>query len=200
MRGFIMKKHFISAFLALILLLCVPLSASAHPVPDMTRKGSITVSMTYQNKPVPGGSLKLYRVGNVHEDDGNYSFKPVDALDDLISEFGDIQSPELAGTLTGYAAQKKLGSKSAAIGQNGTAVFSELQLGLYLVVQDTAASGYEKTTPFLVSVPYLDDGTYVYDVQSDPKTELEREVKPTTPTTPHSSSGSGGKLAQTGQL
>lgn len=200
MRGFIMKKHFISAFLALTLLLCVPLSASAHPVPDMTRKGSITVSMTYQNKPVPGGSLKLYRVGNVHEDDGNYSFKPVDALDGLISEFGDIQSPELAGTLTGYAAQKKLGSKSAAIGQNGTAVFSELQLGLYLVVQDTAASGYEKTTPFLVSVPYLDDGTYVYDVQSDPKTELEREVKPTTPTTPHSSSGSGGKLAQTGQL
>ena len=156
-----MKKHFISAFLALILLLCVPLSALAHPVPDMTRKGSITVSMTYQNKPVPGGSLKLYRVGNVHEDDGNYSFKPVDALDGLISEFGDIQSPELAGTLTGYAAQKKLGSKSAAIGQNGTAVFSELELGLYLVVQDTAASGYEKTTPFLVSVPYLDDGTYV---------------------------------------
>ena len=88
-----MKKHFISAFLALILLLCAPLSASAHPVPVMTRKGSITVSMIYQNKPVPGGSLKLYRVGNVHEDDGNYSFKPVDALDDLISEFGDIQSP-----------------------------------------------------------------------------------------------------------
>ena len=51
-----------------------------------------------------------------------------------------------------------------------------------------------------MSVPYLDDGAYVYAVASDPKTELEREVKPTTPTTPHSSSDSGGKLVQTGQL
>ena len=68
------------------------------------------------------------------------------------------------------------------------------------MAQKTAASGYKKTAPFLVSVPYLDDGEYVYAVASDPKTELEREVKPTTPTTPHSSSDSGGKLAQTGQL
>ena len=35
------------------------------------------------------------------------------------------------------------------------ATFSDLTFGLYLVVQKTAASGYGKTAPFLVSVPYL---------------------------------------------
>lgn len=198
-----MKKHLISAVLALSLLICLPLGASAHPVPDESQNGhcSITVTMRYKGKPVSGGTVNLYKVGNVHEDDGNYSFQPVDALKDVISEFGDIQSPDLAQKLAKQ--EKKLTpvtSKPVTIGKNGTAEFTNLDLGLYLVVQKTAASGYQKISPFLVSVPYLEEGVYVYDVKTGPKTELEREVKPTTPTTPHSSSDSGGKLVQTGQL
>ena len=197
-----MRKR-LRSLLALLLLLSLPLSAAAHPVPDERKDGhcSITVTMTYQEKALPGGTLALYKVGDVEEEDGNYSFVPVAAIREDFAQFGDIQSPELAGKLS------KLEDKLTPVtplpqkvGENGKVTFLELPFGLYLVVQDTAASGYEKTTPFLVSVPYLDDGAYVYDVQSDPKTELEREVKPTTPTTPHSSSGSGGKLAQTGQL
>ena len=64
------------------------------------------------------------------------------------------------------------------------------------MVQKTAASGYGKTAPFLVSVPYLYADEYQYDVTSQPKTDLEREVKPTAPP----SSGGGKKLPQTGQL
>ena len=115
----------------------------------------------------------------------------------------------LVAVLADHTGQKAkyLGAPSFAyqvdcitIDKNGAAAFTDLDFGLYLVVQKTAASGYKKTAPFLVSVPYLDDGAYVYAVASDPKTELEREVKPTTPTPPHSSSDSGGKLVQTGQL
>ena len=88
-------------------------------------------------------------------------------------------------------------AKPVTIDKNGTATFSNLEFGLYLVVQKTAASGYGKTSPFLVSVPYLYKGEYKYNVTSQPKTDLEREVKPTTPP---SSGGGGGKLPQTGQL
>ena len=194
-----MKKQLFSAMAALLLLLCLPLSASAHPVPDLTRKGSITVTMKYKGKPVSGGSLNLYKVGDVHEDNGNYSFVPVKGLEAL--DYTNIQSPELAKSAAKAVEEKKIAAvQTVTIGSSGTAEFSDLALGLYLVAQKTAASGYQKTAPFLVSVPYLDDGAYVYAVASDPKTELEQEVKPTTPTTPHSSSDSGGKLAQTGQL
>lgn len=195
-----MKKHLISALLALLVLLCLPLSAAAHAVPDESQDGhcSITITMTYKGKAVPGGTLALYKVGDVQEDDGNYSFVPVKAIQSDISEFGNIESSDLAGKLAKL--EKKLTpvtAKPVTIDKNGTVTFSNLEFGLYLVVQKTAASGYGKTSPFLVSVPYLYKGEYKYNVTSQPKTDLEREVKPTTPP---SSGGGGGKLPQTGQL
>ena len=195
-----MRKHVISGLLALLFLLALPLSAAAHPVPDESRNGhcSITVSMTYKEKAVRGGKLALYKVGDVVEDDGNYSFVPVKEIQADIPEFGDIQSPELAGKLAKL--EKKLTPVTAdpvTVGKDGKATFSDLTFGLYLVVQKTAASGYGKTKPFLVSLPYLYEREYQYDVASQPKTDLEREVKPTAPP---SSGGGGGKLPQTGQL
>ena len=194
-----MKKHLISALLALLLLLCLPLSAAAaHPVPDLTRKGSITITMKYKGKPVSGGTLALYRVGDVHEDDGNYSFVPVKGLEAL--DYSDIQSPDLAKAAAKAVEEKKIAAvQTVTIGSSGTAEFSDLALGLYLVAQKTAASGYKMTASFLVSVPYLEDGAYVYNVKADPKTDLEREVKPTPTEKPSTPSG-GGKLPQTGQL
>lgn len=194
-----MRKHLISGLMALYLLLCLPLSAAAHAVPDESQDGhcSITITMTYKGKAVPGGTLALYKVGDVVEDDGNYSFVPVEAIQADIPKFGDIQSPDLAGKLAKL--EKKLTSvtaKPVTIDKKGTATFTDLRFGLYLVVQKTAASGYGKTSPFLVSVPYLYKDEYKYNVTSQPKTDLEREVKPTTPP----SSGGGGKLPQTGQL
>ena len=128
---------------------------------------------------------------------------PVAAIKGTIPAFGDIQSPELAEDLA------KLKDKLTAVtetpvtvggnGKKGIAEFRNLHFGLYLAVQETAASGYGKTKPFLVSVPYLEDGAYVYNVKADPKTDLEREVKPTPTQKPSTPSG-GGKLPQTGQL
>ena len=138
------------------------------------------------------------------ENDGNYSFVPVKAIRGDIPEFGDIESPELAGKLAKL--EKKLTPVTAdpvTVDKDGNATFSDLTFGLYLVVQKTAASGYGKTAPFLVSVPYLYADEYQYDVTSQPKTDLKREVptKPTSPTTkPTTSSGGGKKLPQTGQL
>ena len=221
-----MRKHVISGLLALLFLLALPVSAAAQTVPDESRNGhcSITVSMTYKGKAVRGGTLALYKVGDVAEDGGNYSFVPAEEIQADIPEFGDIESPDLAGKLC------KLESKLTPVtdlpkkvGEDGNATFSDLTFGLYLVVQKTAASGYGKTAPFLVSVPYLYADEYQYDVTSQPKTDLEREVptkptgpttkptKPTDPTTkptkptgpttkPTTSSGGGKKLPQTGQL
>ena len=199
-----MKKH-LKSLLALLLLACLPLSAAAHPVPDEQKDGhcSITVTMTYQEKALPGGTLALYKVGDVAEEDGNYSFVPVEAIREDFAQFGDIQSPELAGKL--HKLESKLTPVTALpqkVGEEGKVTFLNLPFGLYLVVQKTAPAGYGKTEPFLVSLPYLYEGEYQYDVASQPKTDLEREVptKPTTSPTTKPAAASGGKLPQTGQL
>ena len=199
-----MRKHVISGLLALLFLLALPLSAAAHAVPDESRNGhcSITVSMTYKGKAVRGGTLALYKVGDVAEDDGNYSFVPVEAIQADIPEFGDIESPDLAGRLAELEGKlAPVTSDPVTVDKDGNATFSDLTFGLYLVVQKTAASGYGKTKPFLVSLPYLYEGEYQYDVASQPKTDLEREVptKPTSPATNPTFPG-GKKLPQTGQL
>ena len=151
-----MRKHVISGLLALLFLFALPLSAAAHAVPDESRNGhcSITVSMTYKGKAVRGGTLALYKVGDVVEDDGNYSFVPVEEIQADIPEFGDIESPDLAGRLAALAGKlTPVTSDPVTVDRDGNATFSELTFGLYLVVQKTAASGYGKTAPFLVSVP-----------------------------------------------
>lgn len=190
-------KQLLSLLLTALTLYGTHITASAHPVPDLTKTGSITVAMRYQDKAVPGGSLTLYRVGDVDEDGGDYSFVPTGDFKGCVAAFDEknIQSPELAKELADYAETKKLsavGTKTA--GKDGNVTFSGLELGLYLLVQETAAPGYGKMSPFLVSVPYLEDNQYVYDVKSAPKTDLEREVTPTE-TAPH-----GPTLPQTGQL
>ena len=199
-----MRKR-LRSLLALLLLLELPLSAAAHPVPDERKDGhcSITVTMTYQEKALPGGTLALYKVGDVVEEDGNYSFVPVAAIRGDLPQFGDIQSPDLAEKLSKL--EDKLTPVTALpqkVGENGKVTFLDLPFGLYLVVQKTAPAGYGKTEPFLVSLPYLEEGEYQYDVASQPKTDLEREVttKPTTSPTTKPASSSGGKLPQTGQL
>ena len=190
-------RKYLRSLLALLLLLELPLSAAAHPVPDAQKDGqcSITVTMTYRGKALKGGTLALYKVGDVAEEDGNYSFVPVAAIRGDLAQFGDIQSPDLAGKL--YKLESKLTPVTALpqkVGEEGKVTFLNLPFGLYLVVQKTASAGYGKTEPFLVSLPYLYEGEYQYDVASEPKTDLEREVptKPTSPPTKPSPSSGGG--------
>ena len=84
---------------------------------------------------------------------------------------------------------------TANIGSTGKAVFRNVTPGLYLLVQQSAAEGYLAADPFLVSVPMMENGTYIYDVDASPKTELEKAPVTPTPEKPNPP-----KLPQTGQL
>lgn len=171
----------VPALLLAVLLLCTAcVGAFAHDVPDESKKGTITVTMTYDGRPVPGGALTLYRVGDIAQDDGNYSFVLNDAFKESGADLTDITSDTLAQELARYAANERIEAVGTQrIGNDGTAVFEELELGLYLVVQSQAAAGYYRAAPFLVSVPMMENGKYVYEIDASPKVELEKA--PVTP-------------------
>lgn len=66
--------------------------------------------------------------------------------------------------------------------KNGTATFSQLTTGLYLVVGSDAQSNGKTycTSPFLVSVPELTENqtAWQYDVTANPKSEPEHTTPP----------------------
>lgn len=200
-----MRKYLVTFLMILSLLFTLPARVHAAEVPDLDQRGSITVSVHLGDKAVSGGTMTLYRVGDVVENDGDYSFVPTEDFAEWGDTFSDIESPEVAKSLAEY--EHKISDETKEINADGQVKFEDLEPGLYLVVQDEAAEGYSKANPFLVSLPYWDEekGVYVYDVDGRTKAELIREVEKES-SKGGSTSGSGssghssGKLPQTGQL
>lgn len=177
------------------LLCCACATAFAHDVPDLNRTGTLNVTMRCEGTAIPGGSLTIFRVGEVCEDDGNYSFATTGKFVESGVSLEDVESADLAAALAKFVADNKLEGETKNIDFMGTVKFENLELGLYLVVQNTPAEGYFAAEAFLVSVPMLEDGVYVYEVDATPKVELEKAPEPTEePDKPDD------KLPQTGQL
>lgn len=190
----------IAALLAAMLIVCSwSLTALAREVPDASKKGSIEVTMQEGNQAVPGGSLTIYKVGDVTEIDGNDSFIPTEDFSGCDVSFESEMSAELAQKLSKYAADHALKGVCQKIDGEGRISFEDLEIGLYLLVQEEAAPGYEKAIPFLVSVPMYEDGAYIYHVNASPKVEVKRQTEsesvPAKPAAPEPPS-----LPQTGQL
>lgn len=146
---------------------------------DLTQTGSIEVTMKQEEEVVPGGTLTLYRVGEIQQQNGDYSFGLVEDFADSGESLEDITSPELAEGLAGFAQEEN--GKTLQIDENGNVMFDDLELGLYLVVQYNAAEGYENVSPFLVSVPVNINGTYIYQVDATPKVGLINGGPPAPP-------------------
>ena len=164
-------KRLSTLLLALSLGAAVALPAYAHEVPDPSRTGSIRFSMLYDGSAVGGGSLTLHRVGDVAEEDGNYTFTLTEAYAASGADLTDLTDTALAAGLADYTTANGIAGEEVSIGSDGTAAADGLALGLYLVMQDQPAEGYEPIAPFLVSVPMWDEtaGAYLYTVDAAPK-------------------------------
>ena len=180
-------------------------SAAEPDIPDLNRKGSLSITFTVKGEPISNGNeVGIYKVADVVEDNG---FKFV--YNDTFAEAGempedlDAVNGELALKLEKIAEKKKapLYKDSQELDSNGNVTFSDLETGLYLIVhtKKTEITLSDKTkvvytiNPFLVSIPQKKDGKLVYDVTSKPKVSPEKKVTPPKKTPPP-------RLPQTGQL
>lgn len=189
--------------MAMVFFCSLGFTVLAHDVPNEARKGSITINMRYKGEPVSGGTLTLFKVGDVSESDGNYSFVLSKDFADSNAPLDDLESTSLPGKLEDYAKLKGLKGSTLKIDNAGKVVFKDLSLGVYLAVQNKAAKGYSKAASFLVTVPMHDeDGNYLYDVDASPKVEIDRKepTPPGPPGNPPKGDTPPPRLPQTGQL
>lgn len=197
-----MKRPIMLILLAALIAAALALPAEAHDVPEPGSTCCITVNMSYAGKPISDGTLTLYHVGAVAEDDGNYSFVKTGSFTSWDGEFGKLENTsKTAKSLAKFVKDKKLAGTTVTV-KDGKATFNNggkgLTQGLYLIVQNEEASGYTAISPFLVSVPYYDGTQYLYHVNADVKNELKKVPETTPPTTKPTQKPS--HLPQTGQL
>ena len=179
------RKRLAAVLAALTLLVWCAAPAFALEVVDLSRTGSIKVSLydSETSEAVGGGTLTLYRVAKVKKDNANLSFVYTNGFEDCGVELGDLSEGELAGWLAEKIAATAE-STTVEISDLGVAEFGDLEVGLYLVVQTTAAENYNVVNPFLVSVPIQENGKYVYDVDALPKVGTATKKTPDTPDEP----------------
>ena len=194
-----MKKRILS-LLCCVLLWTLPLRTFAQDVPDLSRSGSVSVTLTHKGKPVTGGSFTAYRVADIAENDGNYFFRLNASLEGYDISLKDLNDSRLAQKIADAVGKEALTGTTMAVDEQGIVTFGELPLGLYLLVQEKACPGYNEVEPFLVAVPNRDKDGYHYDVDASPKVELETAptTEPTEPSTEPPTTVPG-KLPQTGQ-
>lgn len=140
--------------------------------------------------------VKPYYSGHVYKLTEPFSGSEFDV--ETIGELTAAENKAQAQKLAKFAADNSVASVgSAEPDKDGVALFSDLPLGVYLVVQTKTATRYDAIDPFLITIPQTDGENYVYDVDAAPKTGTVPAPSPTpTPTTPPSTPG---KLPQTGQ-
>lgn len=193
-----MKKFRI--FLLLIILLHgLALHVHAVEIPNANRTGSLTLAMYGEGKPLNSGRLTIYRVGDIVQSNGDFSFALIPELQDSGIVLDDLDDTVLPRILADQAQRRGLRPITVSI-QNGLAIFSQLKPGLFVVMQEEAdaSDGFAPIRPFLVSLPVWNGTTYVYEVTAKPKVSIESipteppETEPPKPTEPN--------LPQTGQL
>ncbi len=167
--------------LLLALLFCALffLPAAAEPgetaVPDgridPDHKGSVRVTVQDESGDlVDGGTLELYCVALLAEKDGAQIRVLTDAFSDWNGSVDELLSDHTsAESLAAFAQTNGTPCDASAEVANGIVTFTELSPGVYLILQKTAAEGYDAMLPFLTFLPQLSDDKIIYNVDAQPK-------------------------------
>lgn len=168
-------------FLTLLMtvtLLISTLSATAFAAGYIDTEKECSLELHYQHDGncFENSDVKLYRVAEVPADgaytlSGSFAEYPV-KVNGIKTQ---TEWKETAATLASYVAADSIQPKSAAkTDPDGTARFSALKTGLYLVISETVETdeGSYIFAPFLISLPNLDESdNWMFDVSANPKCE-----------------------------
>lgn len=157
-----MVRRLVCMIFASVFLLTLGATAEA------AETGNLRVSLDYGEAAV-GGEVTLYRVAETME--GGYRLAQTYGGGVIRQE--DAQSADLAAWLAETAGGS---GTSRLLDADGQTEFSDLEEGLYLLVQTAAPEGYCCAAPFLIPLPCQGQWT----VQANPKTQRIETESPKT--------------------
>lgn len=155
---------------------------------DFDAIGSITADLKYNNVPLSGSSLTLYAVGDLVWEDDEYRVLLKDDYRDSDLPVTDLHTKDVAFQYDAFTKKHDVQGATETADTNGRVLFSSLPVGVYLVSGFQSSSDNLTMDPFLVTVPYLVDGEFVYEMNANPKVSLDFDYsqgdRPETPDNP----------------
>ncbi len=141
---------------------------------SLNRTGSITLSLYAEETQayVEDGTFTLYQVAELYLEDGNMTYRYTEAFQGCSLSLEEVTGAALGEELQAYVEENNIQGRDMPLDSTGTAVMEGLPVGLYLLVQTEASTGYYAVSPFLVTLPLEDEDTWVYDVNASPKVEV----------------------------
>ena len=170
-----MRRKFLTLCITALLILTSVITVSADEF-DPGRTGSISVTLAEQTEktPIVGAELSVYYIATVGTDtEGTFTYI---YTEDFARSGIALDDPELAIKLDHYLSENDVTATRIYTDETGTAACSGLPLGLYFIRQTNTVEGFAPCVPFLVTVPMENDGSYVYDVNASPKTEVTKLI------------------------
>lgn len=110
------------------------------------KQGSIRIKLDVGDLPVINGAVTLYQVGTKTED----GYRITDNFGGGIVRLDETNSRKLAQWLAETAEEN---GRSLLLDADGTAIFSDLDQGLYILVQTERVDGFYPIYPILLTMP-----------------------------------------------
>lgn len=169
-------SRYLITFLATIALLAgllAPTQIKAANNYSRNKKGSITINLDDikldgKLTDKTGVSVNVYQIASLSNDTVNVSFDIAETLKSTGVDVNDITTSDknlnAAKKLSAVIEKSGITATTKKTDSNGKVSFTNLAQGMYLVEEADGAS-YGTFSPFLVAVPYMEDGTnWIYDV------------------------------------
>lgn len=180
------RKWILAFVLCLIMAAGISQTAQAYTYVDVEKPVSLTLQFENEEMKFENVEFKLYQVADLSE---TAEFTVTEEFSGYSIELKHMDSEswrELANTLAASVDRDQI--QPAAVGKtngNGTAVFSEVKAGLYLVIgqpyQKDSKTAYNPA-PLILTLPVLNaDDEWEYNASAEIKYEIhqENEEKPT---------------------
>lgn len=194
-------KRGVAFLLALLLAAALVCPVTAEETPPPEPEGSIRLTLlNTEKKPVSGGTLVLYVLATLDEEANFIPTEEFAAFSADIRAWDEQYKPAMAETIWAYIQENAIPGQPAQLSAAGEASWTGLENGLYLIAQTEAGPKGELCSPFLVSVPYWENGHWQYQVDASPKAGAAEPPPSEPPTEPPSKPPHRPHLPQTGQL
>ena len=167
-------KKFAFVLLTAVMAFSLCVTVYAADSVDLNEIGSVSISMKSSDGESAGGTVALYRVADIIWAGETYAFDYTEDFKNCTYALDDLESPEVAVRFADYAVDENASALRADV-IDGTVLFEDLSVGIYLAIHENAADGFSESKPFFVTLPIADGDSWDYTVDASPKVNIERE-------------------------